>query len=249
MIRNTAKQLIWLWGPATVLSAFAVSTTGCAPKSVEPVVILNHTLGAVTIAVAPALNFSGAGDFDPSSVADLMASELSYLEGVNVIPVSRVLAVLARQGRREIGSPSHALEVAETLGADAILVFAVTEYDPYNPPIMGIAAQLYGFRRGGSLGSLDPILVSRQAKPFALRSRVPATAPLAQAERVFDASHDCVTGEVKAFAESRREDSGPFGWEKYVASQRHYLRFCCHAIIKELASSRNLSTVTVLSVR
>ena len=249
MTQQAAIRLLRLLGPAAAWGLVAVSGSGCAPKTVEPLTIPNHTLGAMVIAVAPALNFSGGSDFDPSSVADLMASELGYLEGVNVIPVTRVLAVLARQGRQEIGSPSHALEIADTLGADAILVFAVTEYDPYNPPIVGIAAQLYGSRRGDSLGSIDPILVSRQARPFALSPRVPATVPLAQAERVFDASHESVAGEVKAYARHRTEDLGPMGWEKYLASQRHYLRYCCHAIIGELASHADLSEVTVLSVR
>jgi hypothetical protein len=222
---------------------------GCAPKAAEPVAIPNQTLGPVTIAVAPALNFSGGTDFDPSSVADLMASELSYLQGCHVIPVSRVLAVLARQGRQEIGSPSHALETAEAVGADAILVFAVTEYDPYEPPIVGIAAQLYGYRRDGSVGSIDPILVSRQARPFAVTSRVPATVPLAQAERVFDASHEYVVRQVRAFADRRQENLGSMGWERYLASQRHYLRYCCHAIVAELVSNSELSEVTVASLR
>ena len=249
MIRNGARRLVWLWGSAVACGAVAACGSGCMPKTVDPVTIPNHTLGAMTIAVAPALNFSGGSDFDASSVADLMASELSYLEGVDVIPVSRVLAVLARQGRQEVGSPSHALEIIDELGADAILVFAVTEYDPYNPPIVGIAAQLYGFRRGASLGSIDPILVSRQARPFGLCSRVSATAPLAQAERVFDATQDYVARDVKAYAGRHQQGLGSLGWEKYLVSQRHYLRYCCHAILKELASSGDLSTVAVSSMR
>lgn len=207
--------------------------------------IPNRALGPMTIAVAPALNFSGSTDFDPLSVADLMASELSYLEGVKVIPVSRVLAVLARQGRQEIGSPSHALEVADALGADAILVFAVTEYDPYNPPIVGLAAQLYGERREDSVGRIDPILVSRQARPFSVSARAPATFPLVQAERVFDASHRDVVDAVKAYAADRDTDGGPLGWEKYRASQRHYLRYCCHAVIRELASPGDSARVAL----
>ena len=231
------------------LGLIGLSSAGCAPKEVSRFVVPNQTLGAMTIAVAPPLNFSGANDFDPNSVADLMASELSHLEGVQTIPVSRVLAVLARQGRQEVGSPTHALEITEALGADAILVFGVTEYDPYNPPIVGIAAQLYGHRRDGSFGSIDPILVSRQVRPFAVAQRVSANTPLAQAERVYDASHDYIAQEVRFYASHREESLGSHGWRKYLVSQRHYLRFCCHAIVKELASAGELSTVTVSNVR
>ena len=97
----------------------------------------------VRVAVAPALNHSGSAEFDPAKVGDLMASELSGLEGVKVVGVSRVLAVLAEQGDVRIRSPEHALEVCERLGVDLILVFAVTEYDAYTP-VVGLAAQLYG---------------------------------------------------------------------------------------------------------
>jgi len=62
---------------------------GCRSGSrMEPLSIANPTIGPVTIAVAPALNLSGSADFDPDRFADLMASELSYADGVSVIPVS-----------------------------------------------------------------------------------------------------------------------------------------------------------------
>ena len=245
----TQRWTRW-WGTLGVSAAAAAGLAGCAHREApRTLTIPNATLGALTIAVAPALNFSGGRQFDANAIADLMASELSYVEGVKVIPVSRVLAVLARQGRQEIGSPSHALEVAETLGADAILVFAVTEYDPYQPPVVGIAAQLYGFRHDGALGGLDPILVSREARPFGFSPRVPATVPLRQTERVFNAAHDPVVDAVKTYAAARHAGDEVMGWEKYLASQRHYLRYCCHAIIAELAAPAELSEVTVLSVR
>jgi hypothetical protein len=128
-------------------------------------VLAKNRVGPLTIAVAPALNFSGSSEFDPNAVADLMASELGSVAGVEVIPVSRVLAVLAQQGRREVASPEHARQIVEHLGADAILIFAVTEYDPYHPPVVGIAAQLYGVRRDDDAGGLDPVRISRQARP------------------------------------------------------------------------------------
>ena len=110
----------------------------------------------MTIAVAPALNVSGSGHLDPNAIADLMASELSYVADIEVIPVNRVLAVLADQGRTRVESPGHAWQIAEVLGADGILVFAVTEYDAYDPPVVGIASQLYGRRRLSQPVRFDP---------------------------------------------------------------------------------------------
>ena len=33
---------------------------------------------------------------------------------------------------------------------------------------------------------------------------------------------------------SRQADENAYGWRKYLVSQQSYLRFCCHATIKEL---------------
>jgi hypothetical protein len=212
---------------------------GCTREKVlscDPASVANPWLGPVTIAVAPALNFSGSTDFDPATVADLMASEWGYVEGVNVIPVNRVLAVMARMGIREVGSPDEALEIRSQLGADAILVFAVTEYDPYDPPVIGLAAQLYGQSpRWPGDGGLDPILVSRQARPFAVSvSSTRELGLITQTQRVFNAAHDYVVQQVRGFAEHRGHDDSAFGWRLYLVSQQHYVRFCCSAVIQEL---------------
>ncbi len=189
------------------------------------------------IAVAPALNFSGSPDFDPNAVADLMASELSCVDGVKVLPVSRTLAVLAQQGLDEVESPEHALAIRDRLGADAILVFAVTEYNPYDPPVVGITAQLYGWLPKRLPRRVDPVLASRSASPLVYSEEYSPDAPIAQASRVFNAANVAVVEELKEFAAARGADNGAFGWRKYVVSQQHYLRFCCHATITEIVKS------------
>jgi len=185
----------------------------------------------IVIAVAPALNFSGSAQFDPVQVADLMASELSELPQVGVIGVSRVLAVLAEQGVERIQSPEHALQVCERLGADAIVVFAITEYDAYTP-IVGLAAQLYGPRPQGP--KLDPVATSRMARPFPVVGRREALRPWAQTQRTFHAEHEDVRRELRRYAEPRTAGRSPYGWKKYLASQTWYLRFCCHVVVRDL---------------
>jgi hypothetical protein len=191
----------------------------------------------MTIAVAPAINVSGSVDFDRNRFADLMASELGYAEGISVIPVSRVLGVLAEQGLDGVQSPSHALELVSLLGGDAILVFAVTEYDPYDPPSIGIAAQLYGTRPRERGRILDPIALSRQTRLAGASPGPLARRLLAQTETVFDADHEAVAAEVREFAARRGADDSPYGWRKYVVSQQHYIRFCCFATIRDLLHS------------
>jgi len=236
----TEKHQRRRWGRSLAgLLAGSTALLGCHDaKRPGPVSVTNLNLGPMTIAVAPALNQSGSADFDRSRFADLMASELSYAKGISVIPVSRVLGVLAAQGLDRVESPSHALELVEMLGADAILVFAVTEYDPYDPPSIGIAAQLYGTRPRPRGGMFDPVALSRQTR-LTGTSAPPATQRLlAQAERVFDASHDSVTRLVREYASRRDANDSPYGWRKHVVSQQHYIRFCCHTTIRALLSDR-----------
>jgi len=184
------------------------------------------------IAVAPALNFSASRRFDPEQVADLMASELTHVDGVRVIGVNRVLAVLADEGRGEIVSPAHAMRVCERLGADGILVFAITEYDPYEPPVIGMAAQLY----------LRP-----ESRTEGMAASGPAEAylqPVAQVQRVFNGAHDEVAEDVRRYARLRDADQSPYGWRKYLVSQTLFLRYCCYAVVRELMAQEQYRIAT-----
>lgn len=207
----------------------SAAPVGCAGhrEPVEPVIVPNPTLGRVTIAVAPALNLSGSTDFDPNRFADLMAGELTYAERVSVIPVSRVLGVLAAQGADRVGSPAQAREIASRVGADAILVFAVTEYDPYDPPRVGISAQLYA-----ATPATDHPAAGDSASGGA------STRLLAETQRRFDAAHADINDEIRSFARQRSADGSAYGWRKYIVSQQHFIQYCCSATIRALLNGQ-----------
>jgi hypothetical protein len=209
---------------------------GCdADQQKEGVERLPQFPDGIRVAVAPALNFSGSLDFDPVQVADAMASELAGFEGVGVIGVNRVLAILAEQGVDRIQSPQHALDVCDRLGADAILVFAITEYDAYTP-VVGIAAQLYGPQPPGPM--LDPVTASRMARPFPVAPSGKADRPQAQCQRVFHGAHRAIQDDVRRYADGRSAEGSPYGWRKYLASQTWYLRYCSHRVAQDLLLQR-----------
>ena len=184
-----------------------------------------------SVAIAPPINASGCPDVDLLRVADLMASELSTIPGIGVIGVNRVLAVLAEQGQRQVASAEHALAVCDRLGADAIIVFAVTEYNPYTP-VVGIVAELYG--KQADRAQLDPVATSRMARPFPVPPDERAPKPLAQVQKTFNASHEVIQKDVKEYADERDANKTPMGWKRYLASQENYLRYCCYSVARDL---------------
>lgn len=224
-----------------ILGAFCCLMTGCMQsEKKEPVRLAAPFDRPVTIAVAPGFNHSGSSDFDTVKVADLMASELSGVEGVRVIVVNRVLAALAEQGIDRIQSAHHALEICDRLGADAILVFAVIEYDPYTP-VMGISAQMFGHKRAGPM--LDPVATSRLARPLPIQGPSEADRLWVEVQQTYNGQHETVIEEVKEYADSRTADEGPYGWRIYVASQRHFIRFCCYQSIREMMTLMSQDSV------
>jgi len=211
----------------------AVLTPGCHTSGKGGVATYSPYPEPITIAVAPVLNFSGEFSLDPVKAADLLASELTYVEGMTVLPVSRVVAVLAGEGKDQIESPHHALRVADRLGADAIVVAGVTEYDPYTP-VVGLVLQLY--RRDGLSGdaSVDVVALSRQLGELRVMAPTEEAAPVGQIQRVYHGEHDDVVEAVRAYAAPRDQRENRFGWRQYLKVQGLFLRFCWHDAIERL---------------
>lgn len=188
------------------------------------------------IAVAPAINQSGSDDFDSVRVADLAASELGNFEGVRVVGVNQVMAAMVNRNMQWLRSPEDAMAIGRDLGVDGVLVFAITEYDPYDPPVVGLTMQLYA-TNGPSLSGGDPVQASRMPAPPETEQAVQTSGlPWAEIQRVFNASHRRVVADVKEYARVREDDLGPYGWKRNIVSQELYLRFCFYSAIGELLS-------------
>lgn len=189
----------------------------------------------MALAVAPVLNFSGEFSFDQVKAADLLASELADVENVTVLPVNRVFAYLAVQGQQQIESPAHAVAVARAVGADAILVAGITEYDPYTP-VVGLVLQMYIVpdRAAETPLAVDPVLASRNGRPVSLTEQHDPTVPAGQVQAVYNARHEWVVKAVRRYADERSEDLSPYGWREYLRVQTLFLRFCWHDAIERV---------------
>lgn len=106
-------------------------------------------------AVAPLTNESGSLYADGLVMADELSRVLEQVQGIDVIPVNRVLAAMDGLKMASVESREDAIRLREALGVDALVVGTMTQYDPYDPPKFGVALDLYTWPRDGSGRTLD----------------------------------------------------------------------------------------------
>jgi hypothetical protein len=210
---------------------------GCREKAVpygtEAQQALGSTRGEVW-AVAPALNLSGQAEVDPLLQADIAYGQLQQVRGLTVVPVNRVAEVYASLRIEQVQSQEQAAIVCDLLGCDALIVPSVTAYDPYNPPKMGAALQL--FRKPGSYSrseQIDPRALARAAAPTATES-LEEEAGFVQAVGMFDAANGSTRDAVLRYAAGRNDPVGPMGSKEYFVSMERYCGFVYHELIGEL---------------
>ena len=196
--------------------------SGCdRPHAAAPERLTLRFPGVTRIAIAPIMNFSGETSLDPVRAADLLASEMAGVDGITIVPVNRVVVALQRQGLPFVQSPAHAAEICRSVGSDAILVPALTEYNPYPPMVVGLLMELY------VLPQSPAGRISAYRDPDELPAR--SMAPAAQVQLVLNAAHDGTVARVKHYAAARSASTGPFAWRRYLVAQDQYLRFCFYS--------------------
>ncbi len=106
--------------------------------------VTNPIPGLTRVAVAPFFNLST----EPQSVADGRRAALAYYSelqktpGFQVIPIGVVEEAIENY-RLELNHPDDALRLCELVGCDAVVIGAITDYDPYYPPRLGLQVSWY----------------------------------------------------------------------------------------------------------
>lgn len=192
----------------------------------------------VTLAVAPAHDLTGTGQLDCLAFTDIFASELTQVPQVQVVPVNQVLAVMYGQGWRTLSSPQQAQELARLLNADGVVVLAVSEYDPYDPPRLGVIAEMYLLppRQPAQVG-LPGEDVERSPVPVASQpAAAMAVGPARQVQRIFEAASKGEQQQIRRYA-ALREPPGKHDWSEYLRSQKQFLRYCSWRTVLELTGA------------
>jgi hypothetical protein len=101
--------------------------------------VTNPVPGMSRIAVLPFRNLTSHPDSvtDGRRFAIIYASELQKVPGFEVVPVGVAEVAMLENGLK-IGSPEDVHRLAGLLGVDVVVIGAVTDYDPYYPPRVGL---------------------------------------------------------------------------------------------------------------
>jgi len=195
----------------------------------------NLTTEPRAIAVAPFLNLSGSEYLYPVAVTEAFNSELQQVNGLTVFPLNRVLEEMMKLGMESVASPQDALALAVQLQADAVIVGAITSYDPYSPPEVGMNLQLYVRETRSDIntnGDVNPGDYVRQPTTFDLPSS-PELKPRVGLTRIFDSDRQDVVEKIKKYASIRTGQQRPHSW-RYYTTQANYLRFVSYEMIGDL---------------
>lgn len=133
-----SEQAMWM------VLALVVCTAGCQYRGAKKPQNLSAPYGDRQVwAVAPLRNESGSLHADGLKTADQLAQRLETVMGLDVLPVNRVLAAMQSLEMREIATTEDAIQLRGVLGTDGLVVGTITSYDPYDPPKLGLAIELY----------------------------------------------------------------------------------------------------------
>lgn len=199
----------------------ALSAIACDPRPPlkDPTLLQSPFPASQLWAVAPFMNESGVSGADGSRVADQFVKVIEETEGLSCVALNRTMATMQMLGMRSVRTDADATRLRDAMGVSGLVVGTVTNWDPYPPPKIGLAAQVYL-----SSGTVNP-LTNREIDPS-----VPASA----ASGSFDASNHGTLAALRRYADARHQPGGPYGDEIYLVDMSRYSEFAAYEILTRI---------------
>jgi hypothetical protein len=189
----------------------------------------DNSRGDVLWAVAPLRNEVGTSIIDVYQVSDKIVAAASQVQGVRCLPLNRTIAGMRSMNIQELSSPEEAQKLATLLGADAIIVGSITEYEPYNPPRLGLALALYsrpGLLDKGGGAQIDTRQLTYQPTDYHYFPRSTyKDAPESVVSEFLDGKNHQVMMDVQGYAAGRSDPSSAMAWRRYLASMDLFCEF------------------------
>jgi hypothetical protein len=219
----TSKQVM--------LTVAAMCLGACTLQDAEPLVSPYDTRRV--LAVVPLANESGSLHANGAKMADFLARQLENASNIDVLAVNRVIAAMEGRTMSQVTSPADAMRLLNTLGVDGLVVGTITAYDPYEPPKLGLAIELYvnaladqpaqtlnlrQLSRARTGGQVQRPTGSRRAQPYTVVSAF------------FDAASPDVRRQMQRYATGRGTRVDEEGLRKYKPFQPRSDKEAVHTI-------------------
>lgn len=229
-----SEQAMWM------VVLLVVLTAGCTYRGAQKPQRLSAPYGDRQVwAVVPLRNESGSLHADGLKAADQLAQRLETVMGLDTVPVNRVLAAMQSLQMSGVSDARDVVELRTVLGVDALVVGTLTAYDPYDPPKLGIAIELY----------FDPQRESAHATNLRelVRAGTDDTTPPEQTHKLrrpvsvvsgfYDASDPAVHEQLVTYAATRgdQDEADPErSWRLYQIDMDLYTEFVTYLVSKQL---------------
>jgi hypothetical protein len=245
-----------------VMLTVAVLLLGaCAQQPKEAPPLAGPYGGHKLWAVAPLRNESGTLEVDGAALADDLSRQLENASHIDVLPVNRVIAAMELLGPQGLSDPRAADRLIELLNVDGLVVGTVSHYDPYDPPKLGMALELFVSERirrehadAIDIQQLSRAATDGQATP---RHTRPRAEPTSSVSGFYDAAAPDVRRKMQHYATNRDSMDWPNDdpikrilipqtdphWHHYRISMDLYREFVSYAMARRLleAESRRLT--------
>lgn len=222
-----------------ITAVLTLTLTGCntSRSSEELVGTLRPYESRRVWAIVPLRNESGSLHANGLGVADQLASQFEMSSNVDVLPVNRTLAAMDfLQMKSGPSSPAQVRQLMRSLNCDGIIVGSITAYDPYDPPKLGLALELYVDETSGGGDVTDMrALVGASTSMSAAQPKLNEQKPASLTSAYFDAAD----GEVRQLLEAYASDRGPRD-EREATTHLHrinmdlFSRFVSHVMSRRL---------------
>lgn len=230
----------------TALSWLAAVSLGChRPSLVAPGTLTSPydtSRGEALWAVVPLRNETGTTVFEVGELTDAVVRACQQIEGIGCLPQNRVIAEMRGLGMSSITTPEEAAALAGRLGVNGLIVGTVTAYDPYDPPVLGLALSLESGAAGRSGGDLSIDALRGSASESGgdgLTARFDS-APSASVSVVFDGRNHATKMELRRYATGRHEPGHARGWEQFLTSMPLFTEFAAHSAVGRLLDQERL---------
>ncbi|MGH7242102.1 MAG: CsgG/HfaB family protein [Phycisphaerales bacterium] len=231
------------------IAMWAASLIGCQAKpeldaprfTISP---YDQSHGELLWAVAPLRNESATTTVDPLAMSDKIVEALEQVHGIRALPMNRTLETMRAIRMPMLRTPADANKLAEALGVDALVVGAITAYDPYDPRL-GLAltvvprtSAMNGLAQVDT-GKLDARAVQTSTTEITQQFAVLGE-PTSSASLLFDGKNQAVQMDVRTYAEGRAERVSAAGWRRYLRSVDLFAEFAAYRTVDQLVQAETL---------